>query len=96
MTTLVFPRGAGRRTNGACERAADLIAALMWGPQSYEALSEVTGVTEHAVARMLREFRRAGVVVKAGRLPPRSPRASRGPQLWALADKPFGEPRAPA
>lgn len=93
MTTMTFTRRASIRTNGAAKRAADLVAALMWGPKTYESLSEMTGVTEHAVARMLREFRRAGVVVKAGREPPRTPRASHGPQLWAMADKPFGEPR---
>jgi len=47
--------------------AADIIAALMWGPKTVREIREITGASKEAIGAWLVAFEDAGVVYRKGR-----------------------------
>lgn len=73
------------------QTVTEIIAALMWQPQTSEQLQEATGASRQTVDGWIRELRASGVVRVHS-----YERRSGGPlRLYGMQTQPFGEPDAP-
>lgn len=75
---------------GHYEVGAEIFAALMWGPKTWQQVEEQAGLTGGTSVKWLRALQDSGIIRVCG-YTPNAPR-QKGARIWALQTAPFALP----